>query len=206
MQPMEHEPHLVLDEAFYESAVPDQIRLNKQAQREISLMFAKSRADAPAFMDLELTPSFMRNSDGSLIDKEQAFSVGQQVLAGLHETWNGTEPVDNVISETATETYWEFVDDEFFPWTVVEFKDANADSSSVGLSAHISRAHRPKAFQDIINANEAKRAELQMKKSLEPQSEAAKPTRRNRASKKISKVLKNLRDHPGAGNDPKRWL
>ena len=208
MASQEHEPiHLM--EALYESAVPDLVRANQQAQSEMNKMYLAGRHDIPEYMDLSLYPDFMQAKDGSLIDPKRQREIAKDVLAGLRESWNGTEPMENPLNPTYTEKYWEFVDvdHDFTPWTVVELYNNEPLPHQAGISAYIiAGATRPKAYQALLAAKERALEEADEKSGLyqEPawQSEKTQPksSRRQRAGKAIAKWMKNRADRPPRPN------
>lgn len=198
-------------EDLYDSAIPELLHTNTQAQREASLMYIERRAGAPDYIDLRLTPDFMKSKDGMLMtDPEIQKNIAREVMAGLHEAWHGTKIFENPISNEFTEKYWEFVDDEFMPWTVVELHNSKPMLHEVGLSAYMIRGpRRPTAYQQLLDASDREKQsakdQVDVKKES-PDEAISKPTatRRKRAAKAIGKWLKEQADKP-APKRVNRW-
>lgn len=195
---------------LYESAIPELLHTNTQAQREASRMYIERTTAPPDYIDLHLTPDFMKSKDGVLMtDPEIQKRTAKEVMAGLHEAWHGTKKFEKQISDEFTEIYWEFVDDEFLPWTVVELHNSKPRKHEVGLSAYVIRGpKRPVAYQELLDESnmESWQAADRHDTAQSSGDVAPKPitTRRKRAARAIGKWLKEQADKP-APKRVNRW-
>lgn len=202
-----HESQPNLMEELYESSVPELVDMNLQAQKEAGQMITSGRYDTPVYIDLQLVPEFMTNKAGILmVNPKHQRKVAEQTLNGLHKSWDGTKSIENEISETITENYWEFVDvdNDFTPWTVVELHNSSPMLHEVALSAYmIPGTRRPKAYQDLLNQKE-----LDHLKKEDDSADAVQPevdtvevvSRKRRAVKTIGKWLKSQTNLPPRPN------
>jgi len=197
-------------EDLYDSAIPELLHTNSQAQREASRMYMERTGEAPDYIDLRLTPDFMKAKDGMLMtDPVIQASIAQEVMAGLHEAWPGTRIFENPISSEYTEKYWEFVDDEFIPWTVVELHNSQPQTHEVGLSAYILRGpRRPVTYQALLDKSNHEKQPTQEKIKAEHSPDEAitkaLAPRRKRAAKAIGRWLKEQAEKP-APKRVNRW-
>lgn len=144
-----------LMESLYNSAIPDLIHENKVTQREFTQQFLEGRAK-DSHLDLALTPDFLRNPDNSVTDTVQQEEIANEVLASLHEAWRGGEKLEHNPNPNLTEKYWEFIDNDFISYTVVEMHGNFGLKNSAHVKAYIVRDPRPKTYQDLLNKQEEK--------------------------------------------------
>jgi len=188
-------------EELYDSSIPGLLRANVRTQKEAGRMIAVGHPHAPDYIDLQLIPDFMKAKDGvSMVGDTSQRNIAEEVLNGLHVAWNGGESIENALTESFIENYWEFVDNDFTPWTVVELHNTNPTENEVGVSAYILRGpKRPTAFQLLLDnkGSDSNRTETVHKDLVRPHETAfQKPSRRQRVAKSIAGWLNNQSNQP----------
>lgn len=202
------EANLHLMEDLYDSAIPELLHVNTQAVNEATSMDELNHPNAPEYLDLALVPNFMKDKNGTVENTEKQREIASEVLAGLHEAWNGSEALEHKVNPHLTEQYWDFTHG-FTSWTVVELhytEPVNEQRASV--SAYLLRDKRPAVYQKMLVEKFKEQEEMEEKAEAIEQAAEKKPTetnlpsRRTRAGKAISKWLKNQANQPPRTN---RW-
>lgn len=157
-----------LMESLFDSSIPELLDINVQAQKGFTKAYIEGHF-REEYMDLELTPAFLRNSDRSIINTTQQREIGNEVLAGLHEAWCGSDIYEHNPRPGFIEKYWEFVDDNFVSFTVVEMHGNFGITEGPHIRAYIILGKRPKSYQDILNDQESThKTESKYDHDLEP--------------------------------------
>lgn len=198
----QHESEPSLIEQLFESSVADLCHVNISAQREASRMLAEKNPNAFEYTDLKLVPDFMISKDGGLmVGVADQRRVAESVLNELHSEWNGSEATEYQVSEKYTENYWEFVDAEFTPWTVVEMHNNQPEYHEKALSAYIlCGPRRPATYQKLLNEKEQSQLELEDASGSGSSSVEQPDKRTQKAAKSIGKWLKKQTQHPPRPN------
>lgn len=195
-----------LMEELYDSAIPELLHINAQALREATTMDELHHPNAPEYLDLVLVPEFMKNKNGMVEDSEKQREIAVEVLAGLHEAWNGSEALEHKVNPHLTEQYWEFTSG-FTSWTVVEAHYDLPQDRRASVSAYLLRDKRPVAYQKMLTAkineqeeleDQASRLEAQQQNT--PEEKTEKPSRRQRAAKAIGKWARDQVGKPPRHN------
>lgn len=194
-----------LMEELYDSAIPELLHINSQALREATTMDELNHPNAPEYVDLMLVPEFMKDKDGMVEDSVKQREIAIEVLAGLHEAWNGSEAMEHKVNPHLTEQYWEFTSG-FTSWTVVEVHYDLPEDRRASVSAYLLRDKRPASYQKMLTAKiheqealEEQASKLEAEEDISEKTDA-KPSRRQRAAKAIGKWVREQPNKPTPPN------
>ncbi len=188
--------HFELMESVLKGAVPDIILRNTQDQKKASRMLSENHPHAPEYLDLSLTPDFMRDNSGSLlVEARDQRLVAEEVLNGLHEKWHGTRAIEHQVSDKILENIWFFVDKNFIHWTVIEVHNLKPKSQEVGIAAYIEvGTKRPTAIREL---------DRQPRWSI---GESNTSGRQQKRTHRLANALMNIITKPGSTHRSNRWI
>lgn len=201
-----NDANLHLMESLYDSAIPDLMHANVQAVREATTMDEMHDPNAPKYLDVSLTPGFLKDSDGLVEDPDKQQEVALEVLAGLHEVWRGSEILEQQVNPHLRKRYWDFMRG-FTSWTVVESHSKLQNVYGEHVTAYLVRDTRPATYQQLLTKKfheeeareaRARHSEVNYPKESEPK---APHSRRQRAAKALGKIIKGSPKN----TPPNRW-